>query len=158
MKIENSRFGTIEYADEAVIDFPHGVIGLPQARRYILLSQGDAQAVGWLQSVDAPEIALPVVSAHSFPVPYPDVPLTGALTQAGLEPFGENIAILAVMVAAPEAAATVNLLAPIVIDADRRVGAQIILQGSRFGTRELLVFQADSHAPESNLEEARAPG
>lgn len=143
MHIESKRFGSVAFDESAVINFPHGIIGFPNAKRYILLGQGDSQVIGWLQSVDAPEVALPVASAHAFPTPYPDVPLTEALLAADMEAPSDSVAILAVVIATPTEQATVNLLAPIVIDADRRQGAQIILQGSRFSTRELLVFRAD---------------
>ncbi len=35
--------------------------------------------------------------------------------------------------------ATVNLLAPIVINSETRTGGQVILDGSRFSTREVFV-------------------
>ncbi|MDX2055327.1 MAG: flagellar assembly protein FliW [Polyangiaceae bacterium] len=143
MNIISKRFGKVSFEEDAVINFPHGIIGFPEAKKYILLGQGESGVVGWLQSVDAPEIALPVASAHAFPAPYPDVPLTDAMLAAGMEAPGENVAVLAVIIATPAQEPTVNLLAPIVIDADTRQGAQVILQGSRFSTRELLVFRAE---------------
>lgn len=158
MNIISKRFGKVAFEESAIITFPLGIIGFPEAKRYVLLGQGDSNIIGWLQSVDAPEVALPVASAHAFPTSYPDVPLTDALLAAGMDAPTGDVAVLAVVIATPTEQATVNLLAPIVIDANSRQGAQIILQGSRFSTRELLVFRADLQpAPQSQDSSTRMP-
>lgn len=144
MKIETIRFGTIEFDERSVITFPEGLIGFAGSKRYVLLGQGESQAVAWLQSLDAPDVALPVVSAHVFPTIYPDVSLPEAAAMGGLDARADDLAILAVLVAVPDQPPTVNLLAPIIIDTANRSGAQVFLQGSRFSTRELLVMGLDS--------------
>jgi flagellar assembly factor FliW len=62
-----------------------------------------------------------------------------------------------VLSAAPGQPSTVNLLAPIVIDAETRTGTQVVLEGSRFSTRELFVMPEEkaAPAPEAQVAEAR---
>lgn len=137
MKITSDRFGTIEFEEDSVIEFPAGVIGFPEEKGFILIKHGDSSTIGWLQSVETPALAFPVVSAHGFDQ-YPDVPFEEQAKQAGVE--GKDMALLAVLSAKSGTPSTVNLLAPIVVNADTRVAAQVILEGSRFSTRELFVL------------------
>ncbi len=61
----SSRFGTLEIESQAVIDFPAGLIGLGGAR-YALLTNNDDSPFAWLQSVDDPELALPITNPWLF--------------------------------------------------------------------------------------------
>jgi flagellar assembly factor FliW len=94
-----------------------------------------------------------VVSAHVFGDKYPDVPVEPTLAAAGLGDDAEEVAVMVVLCAPQAQPATVNLLAPIVVNAATRTGAQIILDGSRFTTRELFIRQPE---PEAAKAEAAA--
>src|SRR5262249_8593647 len=62
---ESSRFGTLEIETEEVIEFPSGLIGLGGAR-YSLLTTDDQSPFAWLQSIDDPELALPITNPWLF--------------------------------------------------------------------------------------------
>jgi flagellar assembly factor FliW len=140
MQIATSRFGTVEVSEESLIRFDNGLIGFPQEHVFALIPHGNSTVIAWLQSVDKPDLAFPVVSAHGLVSDYPDVPVTVAAEKAGLGADLEQIAILAVLCASQSTPASVNLLAPILIDAATHRGAQVFLEGSRFTTRELFVL------------------
>jgi len=59
--LQSSRFGEIQVPDEAVLDFPSGLIGLG-GRRFALLARSEESAFAWLHSVDDPGVALPVTN------------------------------------------------------------------------------------------------
>ena len=63
--IESSRFGTLEIADEDVIEFPTGLIGLG-GTRYALVAHSEDGAFCWLHSLDEPALALPVANPWNF--------------------------------------------------------------------------------------------
>jgi flagellar assembly factor FliW len=65
MTFESSRFGTLEIQSEAVIEFPAGLIGLGGAR-YALLATDDKSPFAWLQSIDDPDLALPITNPWLF--------------------------------------------------------------------------------------------
>ena len=62
---ESVRFGTVEANDEAVIEFPFGLIGLGGSR-YALIDRNPGSGFLWLHSVEDPALALPVVDPASF--------------------------------------------------------------------------------------------
>lgn len=63
--VESSRFGTQEIDAADVIEFPAGLIGLG-GHSYVLLPAGDDDTFRWLQSLDDPELALPVANPWAF--------------------------------------------------------------------------------------------
>jgi flagellar assembly factor FliW len=136
MKIESTRFGTMDIDPQRVIEFPSGLIGFPEERQFVLVHHGNSESIAWLQSARTPSLALPVVGAHEFSPAYPDVPLTEAARRAGLDGSPDDMAALVVLCANPGTQSTVNLAAPIIVDAARWTAAQVILEGTRFSTRE----------------------
>lgn len=64
-RVESSRFGTLEIADETVIDFPAGLIGIGGSR-YALLTRSEDAAFQWLHAIDDPDLALPVTDPFTF--------------------------------------------------------------------------------------------
>jgi flagellar assembly factor FliW len=65
LTIESSRFGTLEIAHDAVIEFPTGLVGLG-GRRYTIHTPDAESPFRWLQSVDDPSLALPIANPWSF--------------------------------------------------------------------------------------------
>jgi flagellar assembly factor FliW len=65
LTIDTTRFGEIEIATEAIIEFPTGLIGLGGSQ-YALLANDDTSAIVWLQSLEDPALALPVTNPGRF--------------------------------------------------------------------------------------------
>lgn len=152
MHIKSQRFGVVELDDDAVLNFPEGIIGFPKERSFALIPHHGSTYLAWLQSLNKPELAFPVVSAHYFSDRYPDVPVSPAAHAAGVQGTEEDFAVLVVLCAPIGQPATVNLLAPIVVNSETRRGAQVILEGSRFSTREIFVAPQVAVAPDEPSE------
>ncbi len=161
MRIETDRFGMIELESSEVINFPAGVIGFPSDKNFALIPHGSSECIGWLQSLDNGDLALPVVSAHGLGAEYPDVPIDGAAREAGIAEDPTEVAVLAVLCAPRGQPATVNLMAPIVVNSNTRTGAQVALDGTRFSTRELFLLGPtadDNNAAPGEREAEQAAG
>jgi flagellar assembly factor FliW len=63
--LQSTRFGEVEIPEEAVIEFPQGLIGLGGSR-YTLLARSDDAAFVWLHSLDDPALALPLTNPWRF--------------------------------------------------------------------------------------------
>jgi flagellar assembly factor FliW len=151
MRIETTRFGTVDVAEEELIHFRTGIIGFPEEQVYVLIPHGTSQTIAWLQSVKSPALAFPVVSAHGFISDYPDVPLQPIINRMDIGCSLEELAILVVMSAPRNQHASVNLLAPLLINSRNRAGFQVFLEGSKYTTRELFVV------PKTPTEDAGRP-
>jgi flagellar assembly factor FliW len=120
LTIESSRFGTLEIAEDAVIEFPTGLVGLG-GRRYTIVVHDAESPFRWLHSLDDPTLALPVTSPAAFFDDY-EIELSDAdLARVGAE---SAEAWLVVRAGAELADFSANLHAPILI-ADGR-GHQVI--------------------------------
>lgn len=156
MKIETTRFGVVEVPETDVIHFRAGIIGFPGEKSYVLIPHATSTIIAWLQSTTNPGLAFPVVSAHCFGADYPDVALANVAKAADLGEDVNELAALVVLSAQRRQPATVNLLAPLIINSRTRAGAQVFLEGSRYSTRELFVVSATATEKTAGEEEPQA--
>lgn len=160
MIVNTRRFGEIELEPREVLHFPVGIAGFPDERAFILVRTKETGPIAWLQSARTPSLALPLVSAHAFGSSYPDVPFMPVAERAGLGSNSDNMAVMVVLSAPQGQPATVNLLAPIVVNTESRLGGQLFLEGTSFGTREFFAMpssdQESSEASSSPMMSAAA--
>lgn len=142
MQIESTRFGTIEIRDDAVLEFPDGLIGLP-GTRYALIAEDQASPFYWLHSLDDAELALPVTNPWLFFSTFEARVSDDDAEKLALE--GPEAATIFCVVRAAEAVEefTANLLAPIVVHAAKRVGRQVINEASGYRVREPLFAEVE---------------
>lgn len=161
MQIHTSRFGTLDLNDGDLIRFPAGIIGFPAERGFVLLTRRERSSVGWLQSTMTPWFALPVVSVSALAGDYSTASVEGSVAELGIEFKPQTCAIMVVLhVATAPNRPTVNLVAPIIINSETRVGAQLLIEGSTYSTQEPFVLRGDSEPnPEASrgLQAAAAP-
>ncbi|MBX3416597.1 MAG: flagellar assembly protein FliW [Pirellulaceae bacterium] len=124
MKIQTTRFDEIEIEPDDILFFRQGVFGFEQCRHWVLLADADNPAVAWLQSIQKPETALPVVSPRKFVKDY-RVRMDQTDIDALMLDGTEHAYVLAVVGRESESL-TLNLRAPIIVNLDRRLGAQVV--------------------------------
>lgn len=131
MEMVTSRFGTVEIPDEHILTFHSGLIGFTEHKRYSLL--GDARGIGyqWLQSLDEGTIAFVVVEPGVVKSDYHVEIQDDALHEIEFQE-GDDVVVLSIVTIPPDepAKATANLQGPLVINATRNRGKQIILNES----------------------------
>lgn len=140
MQIATSRFGVIDAVEEQIVEIEGGLLGFPDATRYLRVPVVDAEGWLWLQSVDDPDLAFLAIAAFRFfpdydiVVPDPDV--------AALEiedPSQVDVLALVTMRRADSGAVegiTANLLGPVVVNTTSGRGRQVVLADSPYSTRE----------------------
>lgn len=137
IRIEGTRFGDIELDDTRTIVFTRGLVGFPDAKRYVLLEPQSRGRVAWLQSLQSPELAFPVVDGASLPAGYPDPPPSQLAHDAGLG--ASELAVLIVVAVRKGQGLVANLLAPLIVDLETRSGAQVVLDPRKYSAAVPLV-------------------
>jgi flagellar assembly factor FliW len=139
VKIETKRFGVIRVDADAVIELPNGLIGFPALTRFVPVEQGRTGVFQWWQSLDAAETAFVVVDPLQV---VPDYDLTGVeaeLADLGLVgPASRRVAVLATIPRPSLESVTLNLAAPIVVNAATRLGRQLVQSDARYGVNTRL--------------------
>jgi flagellar assembly factor FliW len=136
MRLNTVRFGEIDIADEKIIKFPEGIPGLENLTRYALISNEETEPFKWFQAMDNPEIALVVIDPNIlFPKYY--VNLSPEIVEELKLDEGDDTLILTVAVVPRDfKQMTTNLVSPIVINASKNLGKQIIMQTSEYQIRQ----------------------
>lgn len=136
-----TRLGTFEVEEDKIICFHRGILGLEGQKKYILLDHPDTDVLKWLQSVENPEIALPVIQpGHFFPDYQPEIPKEDLLSLEITSPE-EAVVLCIITVPRDPKLATVNLKAPVIINSGKRLGDQFIAENEMYRIREPLNLQ-----------------
>ena len=128
MMVATSRFGVIEIDVEKIITLTSPFLGFPVSRRFILRPHGKTSPFMWLQSIDDPNLAFVVVQSEMISPTYkPKIP-QGVRQELEIPQDGstELLLILTIPKGRPMEM-TANLLGPIVINAEKRLAKQILL-------------------------------
>jgi flagellar assembly factor FliW len=111
---ESVRFGTVEVAEEQVLEFPFGLIGLG-GLRYAVLDCNPGTGFYWLHSIEDAALALPIVRPHQFFSDYEFDMAAEDYERTGI-PDGATVDLYVTVRATPNPADTVaNLKAPLVV-------------------------------------------
>jgi flagellar assembly factor FliW len=161
IRIEGTKFGTIEVAAETVIHFPNGLVGFPAETQFVLLERSGGKLVGYLQSMRTPGLAFPVMDGSGFES-YPEPSSEALANSVGLAT--SDLALLVIVAANPQSKQLqANLLAPILVDVATRTGAQCVLDPRKFSATHALpsdpmaLAKARMDAAKQRAAEAAAP-
>jgi flagellar assembly factor FliW len=142
MQITTTRFGVLDALDDQMVEIQGGLLGFPDASRYLRVAMPDAEGWLWLQSVDDPELAFLAIDAFLFFPAYdlelPEADVAAIELEASTD--AEVLALVTVHRADDGAmdGITANLLGPIVINDRTKVGRQVVLSDSQYSTREIV--------------------
>lgn len=134
MLIKTRCFGEINLDEDKIITFETGLMGFEEYKKFTILyniEEGKTR-ISWLQSIEEPNLALPMISPIYIMDDY-----NPTVEDEVLKPLGElseeNIVLfLALTVPSNVKKMTANLKAPIVINADTKKGCQIIAENSDY--------------------------
>ena len=148
MLINTKHFGEIDLDENKIICFENGILGFEEYKKYTLLfddKDGGRPDISWLQSLDEPALAIPVVSPFLVMDDY-----NPQIEDEMLKPLGEitedNIIVLiSITVPTDIEKISANLKAPFIVNSDSRKGAQIIIENSDYEIKHLFYEQLQAH-------------
>ncbi len=131
MIVKTRYFGDVDLDDDKILTFDRGIIGFEHLRKFALIynnEKGGDTAIQWLQSVEERTVALPIIDPASVVLDY-----NPSVEDSYLEPLGElhpDDTAVFVTLTVPEKIEnmSVNLKAPIVINAANKKGCQVITE------------------------------
>jgi flagellar assembly factor FliW len=138
MLIHTVNFGDLELAEDKIITFKEGIPGFPQIRRFAFVEKEEVKPFQYLQALDDPPIALLVLNPFLADPGY-----EFQLTESDMadiqsrEPREVSVYAVATIPENPEEA-TLNLMAPIVVNEAERRGKQVVLHQSQYSVKHPL--------------------
>ncbi len=131
MLVKTKNFGEIDLTEDKILNFENGILGFEDHKQYTILydsAEKERSAVSWLQCCDIPELALPVVSPLVVKPDYNPIVEDELLKSLG-DLTDDNLVILLTLTVPQDVKnMSVNLKAPIIINADNRQGAQVVAE------------------------------
>ncbi|MBS1859985.1 MAG: flagellar assembly protein FliW [Acidobacteria bacterium] len=141
--MQTKSFGKIEYAPESELEFPRGLPGFDERRRFVAVRFVESDPLIYLQSIEDPGlcfITMPVLAVdpvYRLKVAGEDLNEIG-LPVARQPRIGEDVFCLTVL-SIRETGPTANLLAPIVINLKTRRAVQAIARDGGYSHQHELL-------------------
>ncbi len=134
MKINTRMFGEIDIDEEKIINFDLGIIGFDFLKKFTLIHDEEEEdnSVIWLQSLDEPDFAMPVMNPLLAMDGYNPSVEDELFKNIGETTEDDIIVFVTLTVPADITKMTVNLKAPIIINANTKKGCQIIVEESEY--------------------------
>jgi flagellar assembly factor FliW len=138
MLVRTVNFGDLDVPEDKIISFKEGLPGFPGIHHFTLLELDEIEPFQYMQSMDNPPIAFLVINPFLVDQDY-----KFDLSPADMEDIGSHdtadVSVYAVATVPenPEKA-TLNLMAPIMVNEVNRCGKQVILHDSGYSVKHPL--------------------
>ncbi|HOO38145.1 MAG TPA: flagellar assembly protein FliW [Deltaproteobacteria bacterium] len=136
MEINTVRFGTIPVQEDKVLTFPKGILGFSNNKQFVLFPHTEGSPFFWLQSVDDGSLAFVVMNPQLVKKDYSINIEENVLEE--LDAKGTSDLDVMCIVTIPHnqpQKMTINLLGPIIINADKRCALQIVCTEETYSHR-----------------------
>jgi flagellar assembly factor FliW len=135
MTIQTKLFGTITVDEDKKIHFENGIIGFPDMKNFMIIYDEDKNEkarISWLQSIEEPGFAIPVMNPLLVKENYNPTVNDELLKPLGELDPNEMIVFVTMTIPAKLKDMTVNLKAPIIVNAITRKACQIVVENEDY--------------------------
>ena len=134
MKLTTRVFGEVEIEESKIITFPNGIIGFPDMTRFTLMHDEDqgSNTIKWLQSIDEPNFAMPVMDPLVVCPDYKPVVDKAEVEYIGNLSEEEMLVLVTVTVPHDLKLMTVNLKGPFIINTKDMKASQTIIDNDEY--------------------------
>ena len=138
MRINTRVFGEVDIEDSKIIHFPMGIIGFPELTEFALIHDSEKEstcAIRWMQSVQEPAFAMPVMDPLAVKADYNPEVEDELLKPIGTLDPEEVLVLVTLTVPSDVTKMTVNLQAPIIVNAAEKKACQLIVDTEKYQVR-----------------------
>ncbi len=144
MVIKTSRFGYVELKSDDILTLSEGILGFQDLRQFVLLDDPNDDIFAWLQSCELPSVAFPVLEpelfGHKYNISLNRTDLESLQLKADQAPGFFNI----ITIPDDPTLMTANLKAPIVINVEKKLARQCVLQDNNLAIKEPIFTKLQS--------------
>jgi flagellar assembly factor FliW len=143
MKVETTRFGTLDVDKNKIVRFTQPILGFADCQRYIIVEGPGQGKIWWLQSCDRPELAFIVMDPLQVMPDY-EVRLDASEVEDLRLERAEDARLLTIVVVPDDRSRVrTNLRAPIVYNPKTNLAKQVVLQDSDYPVQYFLTEAAE---------------
>ncbi|HUU30052.1 MAG TPA: flagellar assembly protein FliW [archaeon] len=144
MKVNSTRFGTIEVKKKDILTFPEGLVGFAACKRFFIYNKEQNMPFFWLHSMDDPKIAFVICDPLIF---FPDYKVSvrkEELSILNINDQADLITCSIISISHNPFRMTANLQGPLVINTKNRLGKQLVLVDGNYTTRHMIMVKKES--------------
>ncbi len=145
MIIKTGRFGQLTIGDEEVVSAPSGLLGFPELKKFCLVDPADDTLILWLQSLDQPQIAFPILEPKIFKPDYATRLSASELRELKLTNVKASAVFSILTIPEDVTLMSANLKAPIVINLKEQILRQVVLQENEYSIKNLMFKELRAH-------------
>ena len=134
MKMNTRHFGEIEFNDEAIITFKEGVPGFKELTKYIIIEDPEETFV-YLQSIEDESLSFVTMNPYILKKDYSINIKQSYIDSLGAGKTEDLLVTVIANVQDKFEDSTVNLVAPIIIQSETKLGMQVILEETEYTTK-----------------------
>lgn len=131
MKVNTTRFGELQVNNEDIIEFTEGLLGFEKLAKFFVVDPGDSTLILWLQSIEDGSVAFPIIEPKIFKPDYVAKLLPADMNSVKLENISDAKIYSILTIPSDITAMSANLKAPIVINNEKKIAKQIVLQDNK---------------------------
>jgi len=131
--IFKTKLGEMDLSEKEIITFEEGIPGFDHLRKFAIVSVARTEPIKWLVSLEDKDVALPIIDPWIVRLDYHvDIPEKD-VQDLGIEK-NEDVSVWCVVVIPKDKPddATINLLAPIVVNMKNGKAKQIIMETDEY--------------------------
>ena len=147
MKVQTTRFGELEVADDQIYHFPEGLLGFGNVRRYFIQPHGKGP-FQWLQAVEPGSLAFVICDPRVFKPDYRVKISPEDMESLRLASLDAAVVLVIMVVPRDPRQMTANLQGPLVLNPHAKLARQLVLLGDEYTTK-YRVFPDAAAAPGS---------
>jgi flagellar assembly factor FliW len=145
MRIQTGRFGQLTLSEQEIIQIPQGILGFPELKRFCLVDPADDTLILWLQSIENPQVAFPVLEPKVFRPEYAVRLSAAELRELKLENINQSAVLSILTIPSDATQMTANLKAPLVINLKQQIARQVVLQENEYSVKHLMFKELKAH-------------
>ncbi|MBO1265350.1 flagellar assembly protein FliW [Proteiniclasticum sp. SCR006] len=138
MIIKTKFLGEVDIREEDILVFPDGILGFEESRKFILLPIPENEFFTILQDVEREYVSFIVTDPWKFKADYEMEVPDNELLKINIRKK-EQIAMLNIVTLSDVFEnSTMNLLAPVILNTENRIGKQYVLNNVRYSSKHPL--------------------
>lgn len=139
MKFTTTYNGEINYEEKDIITIKKGIPGFKELTKFVIVDIEDNDVFKLIHSLEDPSLGLIILSPFEVVKDYEIKLNEEVIKELQIDKQDDVILYSIVTLSSDVNKITANLMAPIVINIKAKLGEQVIIENSKYKTKELIV-------------------